>query len=432
LSYNFLLASWGTSGNLNPLLTAGRQLRQKGHGVRVIADPAMRGEVELADFEFVTWRCAPVGSDADPTDVSDRANWFRKAVFEPAAAYAADIRDEINRAPTDAFLGIDLMFGALLGAEAAGVPSAILSPHVSLRPLPGVPPIASGLSQPETPEERAEVEAASARFVDLMNSFLPTLNDARTRMGLPALTQTLDLFDRVDRVLLAISQMFDFQADSLPDNLRYVGPLLDEPGWSKAWQAPWSPQSKRPRALVACSSGAQGQCALVQRIISAIGTVKMDAVATTGPNLDIVDLRAPENVHLLYSAPHDAVMKAVSLVVTQGGHGTVSRALINGLPQLVLPNGRDQDDNAARVEAKGVGLRLPPTASEAEIVEAVNTLIKEPRFRAAARHLGDAMKVDIEASSVVSEMEMIVAARRKAESHAPRTYTELQPGSSGE
>jgi UDP:flavonoid glycosyltransferase YjiC (YdhE family) len=147
-----------------------------------------------------------------------------------------------------------------------------------------------------------------------------------------------------------------------------------------------------------------------------MGTIEIDVVATTGPNLDIAGLWAPENVHLLHSAPHDAVMRDVSLVVTQGGHGTVSRALINGLPQLILPNGRDQGDNAARVEAKGAGLQLPPTASEVEIAAAVSRLIKEPHFRAAARRVGDAIIADIDASSLVREMEMIVADQRRAES----------------
>jgi UDP:flavonoid glycosyltransferase YjiC (YdhE family) len=415
MRYNFLLVSWGSSGNLNPLLTAGRQLRRKGHSVRVIADPAMRDEVEAADFDVVPWRRAPIGSAADPTDFSDMKGWLRQAVFEPAAAYAADVRDEIGRRPTDAVLSIDLLFGAVLGAEAAGTPVAMLSPHVSLRPLPGMPPAASGLSQPRTPDEQAEVAAASDRLSNLFNGFLPILNEARVYLRLPGLTHVMDLFDRADRVLLAISRAFDFQPDSLPDNVRYVGPLLDEPSWSKPWRAPWSVQSNRPRALIACSSGSQGQSDLVQRVIRAMGTVEIDAVATTGPNLDIAGLRAPENVQLLYSAPHDAVMKEVSLVVTQGGHGTVSRALINGLPQLILPNGRDQGDNAARVEAKGAGLQLPPTASEVEIAAAVNRLTKEPHFRAAARRLGDAITADINASSLVREMEMIVADRREAE-----------------
>jgi UDP:flavonoid glycosyltransferase YjiC (YdhE family) len=61
MSYHFLLASWGTLGNLSPLLTAGRRLRDNGHHVRVMADPAMRAEVEAAGFNFVTWRRAPIG-----------------------------------------------------------------------------------------------------------------------------------------------------------------------------------------------------------------------------------------------------------------------------------------------------------------------------------------------------------------------------------
>jgi UDP:flavonoid glycosyltransferase YjiC (YdhE family) len=409
--YNFLLASWGSSGNLNPLLTAGRQLRRHGHGVRVVADPAMRDEVDAADFEFVTWRRAPFGSAADPSDFSDAQNWLRRAVFDPAGAYAADIGDQIRRVPTDAVLGIDVLFGAVLGAEAVGVPCAMLSPHISPRPLPGVPPFASGLTPPETQEEFAEVAAANDRWADLLNGFLFSLNQTRIDLGLDALGHVMDLYDRADRILLAISQAFDFQALSLPDNVRYVGPLLDVPSWSKPWQPPWSGRSDRPRALIACSSGAQGQGGLVQRVINAMGAIDVDAVATLGPNLNMADFRAPANVHVLQSAPHDAVMKEVSLVVTQGGHGTVSRALINGLPQLILPNGRDQGDNAARVEANEVGLRLPPTASEAEIAAAVRRLIEEPHFRNAARRLGDAVAADIDASRLVREMEAIVSAR---------------------
>jgi UDP:flavonoid glycosyltransferase YjiC (YdhE family) len=419
LSYHFLLASWGTLGNLSPLLTAGRRLRGSGHHVRVMADPAMRAEVEADGFEFVKWRRAPTGEAADPTDVSDIQDWMRRAIFDPAAAYAADLRDEIGRMPTDAILLLDALFGAALGAEASDVPYALLSPHVSIRPLPGMPPAASGLSQPKTPEEHAEVDAASARLAGMLNASLPILNRARADLGLPMLVDVMHLFDRADRLLLATSQAFDFQADSLPDNFRYVGPLLDVPNWSKSqqaksWQAPWSAQSDRPRALLACSTGAQGQRDLFQRTIDAMEAVEIDAVATTGPNVDAADLRAPKNVHLIRGAPHDLVMKDVSVVVSQGGHGTVTRSLINALPQLILPMGRDQADNAARVVAKGAGLRLPPTASQAEIAAAVIRLITEPQFKAAARSLGEAITADIDGSCLVDEMETLAATGRAA------------------
>jgi len=207
------------------------------------------------------------------------------------------IRDEIGRMPTDAILSLDILFGAGLAAEASNVPFALLSPHVSFRTLPGMPPITSGLSQPKTPEERAEVDAANAGLAASLNPLLPILNQARVDLELPVLADFMELFDRPDRLLLATSQAFDFQADSLPDNFRYVGPLLDVPNWSKfssakssqalrvkSWQAPWSAQSDRPRLLIACSTGAQGQRDLVQHVINSVGTIDVDAIATTGPN----------------------------------------------------------------------------------------------------------------------------------------------------
>jgi MGT family glycosyltransferase len=414
MSHRFLLTSWGTLGNLSPLLTAGRQLRQRGHHVRVMADPAMRAEVEVSDFEFVTWRRAPAGEAADPTDFSDMQDWMRRAMFVPAGAYAADIKDEIDRAPTDAILTLDILLGAALGAEASGVPFAFLSPHVSIRVLPGMPPAISGLGQPETPEERAEVEAANAMWSVAFNVSLPILNKARVELGLPMISDIMHLFDRADRLLLATSQAFDFQADSLPDNFRYVGPLLDVPSWSKAWQVPWSEESDRPRVLIACSTGAQGQRDLFQSVVDAVGMVEVDALVTTGPNLNISELCAPKNVHMLRGAPHDQVMKDVSLVISQGGHGTVNRSLINGVPLLILPMGRDQAANAARVEAKGAGLQLSPVASKTDIAAAIDRLIAEPQFKAAARRVGDAIKADIETSGLVDEMEAIAAAGRAA------------------
>jgi UDP:flavonoid glycosyltransferase YjiC (YdhE family) len=309
-----------------------------------------------------------------------------------------------------------------------------------------MPPATCGLGQPKTPEERAEVEAANAGLAAVMNVSLPILNRARVDLGLPMLADIMDLFDRADRLLLATSRAFDFQADSLPDNFRYVGPLLDVPNWSRSsqgkssqvkslqekslpeeslseesWQAAWSARSDRPRVLVACSTGAQGQRDLFQRVIDAVGTIEVDALATTGPHLDAADLRPPNNVHLVQGAPHDLVMKDVSAVITQGGHGTVIRSLVNGLPQLILPMARDQAANAARVEAKGAGLRLPPSASRAEIAAAVNRLVTEPQFKAAARRVGDAIRADIDRSSLVEEMETIAALGRV-------THQQLQRG----
>ena len=56
MSCNFLVASWGGPGHLGPTLTAARQLRAHGHGVRFIARADAREPVEAAGFGFATWQ----------------------------------------------------------------------------------------------------------------------------------------------------------------------------------------------------------------------------------------------------------------------------------------------------------------------------------------------------------------------------------------
>jgi MGT family glycosyltransferase len=418
MPYHFLVASWGSPGHLGPTLTAAQQLRSRGHGVRFIAREDARAAVEAAGYSFATWQRTPSFSPIAP-DGEPIRQAYDHLLFGPAAARAADTRDEIDRTPTDALLTDVGLFGSALAAEAAGIPCALLSPTISLRPLPGVPPLQSGLRPPHTPEQRAEVEAANRRFAAVMNEWLPMLNETRASLGLAPSDHVLELFDRPARLLLAIGAAFDFPADDLPGNVRYIGPLLDSSDWSKPWTAPWPHGSERPRALVSFSTTDQNQADALQRTVNAIALAAMDGVATIGPALEAATLHAPNNVTLLPSAPHDAVMKEVSLVVTHGGHGTVSRALWHGLPLLVMPMGRDQDDIALRVEFHGVGLTLPPTASATEIAATLNRLIREPHFRVAARRLGESIASEIDAARLVGEMEEIVATHRSpGRSHA--------------
>jgi MGT family glycosyltransferase len=404
---NFLVASWGGPGHLGPTLTAARQLRAHGHGVRFIARADAREPVEAAGFGFATWqrrpRFSPIAQSSAPLE-----NAYDNLLFGPAAARGADTLDEIKRAPTDALLTDTALFGSVLAAEATSIPCALLSPTISLRPLPGIPPIGSGLGPPRTPAERVRVGAANGRFAAVMNKWLPMLNEARARLQLAPCDNVLELFDRPARLLIAMSAAFDFPADFLPGNVRYIGPLLDASDWSKPWIFSWPHGSDRPRALVSFSTTNQDQTDALQRTVNAIGRIKMDAVATLGPALEDRSLHAPANVTLLPSAPHDAVMKEVSLVVTHGGHGTVSRALLHGLPLLVMPMGRDQDDIAARVEACGAGLILAPTAADAEIGAAISRLIEEPQFRVAARRLRDISTAEVSKTRLVNELEQVV------------------------
>ena len=71
-------------------------------------------------------------------------------------------------------------------------------------------------------------------------------------------------------------------------------------------------------------------------------------------------------------------------MVTHAGHGTVIKALAAGVPLVCLPQGRDQRDNAARVQRLGAGIRLGKRATSAAIAGAIREVLDKDHYRAAA------------------------------------------------
>ena len=131
------------------------------------------------------------------------------------------------------------------------------------------------------------------------------------------------------------------------------------------------------------------------------------AVITLGDTISTSELNVGESVALVHSAPHNTLMEQADLVVTHGGHGTVIRALMHRRPMLVIPHGRDQNDNAVRVTERLAGLSLSQDASAAAIADAVSRLRTDPRFAKGARALGDRVAAEAEQSPVVAMLESL-------------------------
>jgi UDP:flavonoid glycosyltransferase YjiC (YdhE family) len=100
------------------------------------------------------------------------------------------------------------------------------------------------------------------------------------------------------------------------------------------------------------------------------------------------------------------------MVVTHGGHGTVIRSLAAGAPLLCMPMGRDQNDNAARVVARGAGLRLSPKSSIKSIRNGILEILESPRYREKAREMGKVIAKDARNSSATQILEEVAATPR--------------------
>lgn len=70
----------------------------------------------------------------------------------------------------------------------------------------------------------------------------------------------------------------------------------------------------------------------------------------------------PTEIRYFDFCPFSVLLPRVAAIVHHGGIGTLSQALAAGVPQLIMPMAFDQPDNAARIQALGVGDFLWPSA----------------------------------------------------------------------
>ncbi|MFD2091401.1 nucleotide disphospho-sugar-binding domain-containing protein [Blastococcus deserti] len=410
----YLVALWDGGGTVPVEVGVVRRLVARGHRVTVLGDPTLAPDVAAAGAEFRSWTRAPhrtsqaleddVIKDWEcRTPVALLNRLCERIITGPAADYAADVREALSTAPADAVVASGPLLGALVGAESMGLPAVALCANIYSRPAPGIPPFGSGLAPARGPLGRARDRAMNALATALWNRNLPPLNAARTALGLEPLREIWEQWDRAARVLVLTSPTFDLPA-TLPDNVRYVGPVLDDPVWSEPFEPP---AGVEPLVVVGLSSTYMQQAAVLRRIVAALDTLPVRGVVTTGPAVDPAEVPGTAKVHVVRSAPHARLFPDADVVITHAGHGTLIKALAAGVPTLCLPMGRDQGDNVVRAARHGAVIGLKPAARPERIAAAVRQLLDDPSYRRNAQALGAVFRADSASTALVDEVESL-------------------------
>jgi MGT family glycosyltransferase len=425
-----LLATWEGGGVLPPELGLAKRLVTRGHQVHVIADPAAADAVRATGATYSSWVTAPHKHSLSPDDDIIR-DWelsplasFRKAldvfVCGPAAEFAADTLAVLDQHPADVVLADFMMLGTQIAAEAKRLPVGVLMPNINMRPGKGVPPIGPGFLPAKGP--LGALRDAIVRGVGnrIWAKGLPGLIRARQSVGLAPLDSIWKQFDQATRVFALTSPSFDFQPREQQPNVRYVGPILDDPSWAgTSWTPPWPADNHDPIVLVGLSSTYQDQQAALRNVVAALAPLRVRVLVTLGPSLsaDAVTSPAPHIV-IVPTAPHGLVFPHCAAAITHCGHGTTIRALAAGVPLVCMPMGRDQNDTAVRVVARGAGVRVKPTAAVPAIRRAIERVLQEPRYAAGARALRDALAREAREVDPVALLEELAPAAAQGVSRA--------------
>jgi UDP:flavonoid glycosyltransferase YjiC (YdhE family) len=129
-------------------------------------------------------------------------------------------------------------------------------------------------------------------------------------------------------------------------------------------------------------------------------------VVTTGGSVDLAALGpVPDNVVVAEFVPQAPLLARADLVVSHCGSGTMLGGLVHGVPQVAVPRGTDQPENAALLARSGAGVVV--TADDYS-VEAVRTAVLEvrddPSYRRASARVQQEIAAMPEADEVLADL----------------------------
>ena len=154
-------------------------------------------------------------------------------------------------------------------------------------------------------------------------------------------------------------------------------------------------RASEPTVLISLSTYAYpGMQKVWQRALDAVDGLDVRVVATTGPQIDPGDLRAPQGVEVHRWLDHTSLLPEMTTVVCHGGHGTTAAALAHGVPVLALPldPSGDQPFLGESLEALDAGRRLGKRAKPAAIRASIEALMVDGPHRRAAAQLGESIR----------------------------------------
>jgi UDP:flavonoid glycosyltransferase YjiC (YdhE family) len=265
-----------------------------------------------------------------------------------------------------------------LAAELLGVPWIELSPSPLYRPSKGLPPLGSGLAPGVGLRGRLRDSVMRALTARSWRQGLRQRSAARVEIGLPA----------VDpgplRRLIATLPALEVPRPDWPQEAVIVGPLHFEPTSSVLE----IPEGSGPVVVVAPSTamtGARGMASLALETLTP-GETLPEGARVVVSRLDGPEVTVPPWA-VVGLGRQDELLAHADLVICGGGHGLVAKALLAGVPMVVVPGGGDQWEIANRLVRQGSAQLVRPLTSES-LVAAVSEVLSTPRYRDAAKRAG--------------------------------------------
>ncbi|MCP3889751.1 MAG: hypothetical protein GY702_12880 [Desulfobulbaceae bacterium] len=353
-------------GDWPPLLALMIALQQRGHKLRVVCD---KGTVEAVTSSGLTAICLP--------DELDLENLFEAAISMLLSQKTQSFQTIHSPFKIWGEFCVDFVKKSL----------AAWAPSVVITSLFGI-----SLGEILTTEYRALRCFLNPSFY--FGHSLHHLRDADfSKVGGQMYKHwLLPHVKTADLVLHATDRQFDICAGELPGHHKYVGPMF--------WEISGNEQellnsSGPPWVLITLSTSPQpGDMDIVRAALKPLEQMNVCVLVTLAPSHGKDELgRVPANVHVTGYLAHSKILPLCCMVISHAGHGIVMKAMMYGVPMVLVPWGRDQPGVAVRARRMGVATVVPrEECGVTALTDAIRKIRTVPEYQEHSRLVSSQLK----------------------------------------
>ncbi len=370
-----VMATLGTTGDVQPFLALGVELRRRGHQAVLAAPPNFAAQAALHGLEFCSLGQAM--DDAETRKIFSSAYEMEGLTEQIQATMMVQMRDaEVSvhalldeARDADALISIPYQTAGQVTAELLGLP--FVSVHFS----------------PFGSSRRPKLSAAAA----------PGFNALRATFGLGPLAEPLG----VDGIspLLALTpvspHLFPRPASWAHQNHVTGFWFLDEPSTPDPGLEAFMNAGEGPVVLGFGSLAHRDPEAISRTLIRAVEQAGGRAVIQAGwSGLD--SRNPPPNVMFTAFVPHAWLFPRASCVVHAGGAGTTAAAMRAGVPMVFVPHWLDQFLWGALARERHLASASIPVRelTPEGLAAAIRTARESPQIRANCLEVAQAIKAE--------------------------------------
>lgn len=395
---NYVLVTQYTSGDVMPFIKMGALLRDHGHDVTICTHCIYEEQVLGKGMNFASLDLPEQFNDmirdlpllADPVNEKEsslRFNTLYHGKDQLLHDYEAIVK-YCNRKDTVLVVRHRSCISGILIAEKLNLPIAtvILAPNYLAH---------MNIHQSIMGEE-----------------IVTEINKARKVLGLKEISNWTDWMCSPGKILALWPEWFAAKEGSWPEQLETLGfPICieQEPNISELFEESIEEYLNSGKKVVLITGGSSRILKPEFNIVATEACGSRDFVGIlVAPHDELVPKKLPENVIRVRYTNLKSLMNRVDVIIHHGGMGSLSEAMMVGIPQVILPYMIDRPDNAFRAQHLGVAESFPPLRWDVEKIAQILDKMIAGKYEDSCRIVMGKMKEKNLSKNILESLEEMI------------------------